>query len=276
MAAGRLIIPQYMPAEDANGDRIAGARLYFYDFDTEATTDLKPIYTTSALSVQHANPVVADASGIFAAIWADTTEEFTVVVADADGAPIVTYDGVSPSIDATLASVALADAAAEAAEAAQAGAEDALAQAEALLAETTGEPFTATSSSSLSITTGAKTVLLNEAGKLYSPGQAINVARPSPNGANRLVGVIDGVTEDGAGVQTLAMTATIASAPGGTGPYTSWVVSLASDTGVLSIAGEAGVVTAAEAKAALAITSDDVTDFDAAVNNLAIAAAVAL
>lgn len=118
MAAGRLIIPQYMPAENADGSRIARAKLWFYDYSGgQATTTLKSVYSSNTLTTELANPVVADDSGVFPAIWADTTESFTVVVTDADGAPLKTYDGVSPSIDATLASATLAESAKDSAEA---------------------------------------------------------------------------------------------------------------------------------------------------------------
>lgn len=272
MAAGRLFVPNYFPAEDANGDRIAGAKLYFYDYDAGPTTDLKAVYTSSALTTMLSNPVVADSVGVFPAIWADTTEAFTVAVTDADGAPLDTYDNVSPSIDATLASVALAESAADAAEAAQAAAEAAQSQAEAIVADVSGEPFTATSATSISLTTGEKALTLNEDGKLYSPGQTVVVAYttlPKNHGTGTVISlneITNVLTVDLASVTT----------PDGAGPYALWSISLSSEGGVLSVAGETGVVTATDLKAALAVASTDITDFDTAVNNLAIAAAVAL
>ncbi|MDP1873630.1 hypothetical protein [Phenylobacterium sp.] len=109
MPAGRLIVPGWMPAENASGDRIAGARLYFYANGAPGT--LKAVYTTSTLAAELANPVIADDAGGFPAIWADTADTFTVAVTDGSGAPLAAYDGVSPSIDAALASVALAESA---------------------------------------------------------------------------------------------------------------------------------------------------------------------
>lgn len=110
MAAGRLIIPGFQPATDANGDRIAGAKLYFY---ANGTVTLATVYTTAALTTELVNPVVADAAGNFPPMWADTASTFTVAGTDAASVPMFAYDGVSPSIDATLASVALAEAAKE-------------------------------------------------------------------------------------------------------------------------------------------------------------------
>lgn len=110
MTAGRLIIPGFQPAEDSNGDRLPGAKLYWY---LNGTTTLAAVYTTSALNTLLANPVVADDAGNFAPMWADTTSTFSVVATNAAGVPQpgLAYDGITPSIDATLASVALAEAA---------------------------------------------------------------------------------------------------------------------------------------------------------------------
>ncbi len=110
MAAGRLIIPRAAPLVDANGNAVSGGLMYFY---LDMTETLAPVYTSSALTTQLSNPVVADASGVFPAIWADTDSEFTVVATKADGTPLpgFTYDAISASVDATLASVDLAEAA---------------------------------------------------------------------------------------------------------------------------------------------------------------------
>jgi hypothetical protein len=86
MAAGRIIIPNVMPALDINGNPVAGAKLTFY---VNETTTLLPVYTTSALSVAHPNPLSADAAGAFASIFADTAVPYSVAITDADDAPIV-------------------------------------------------------------------------------------------------------------------------------------------------------------------------------------------
>jgi hypothetical protein len=151
MTAGRLIFPGLMPVENADGDRIDGAKAYFY---TDGTTTLANTYTDSGLSVLATNPVVADGVGVWPAMWADTATLFTVSITDSDGAPVpsATWSGVSAAIDATLASADLAasaqsaaEAAQDAAETAQAAAEAAEAQAEAIVAEASGAPFSATS-----------------------------------------------------------------------------------------------------------------------------------
>jgi hypothetical protein len=85
MTAGRLIFPGLMPVENADGDRIDGAKAYFY---TDGTTTLANTYTDSGLSVLATNPVVADGVGVWPAMWADTATLFTVAITDSDGAPV--------------------------------------------------------------------------------------------------------------------------------------------------------------------------------------------
>lgn len=94
MAAGRIIIPNYMPALDLNGDPVPGAKIYFW---VNETTTLTTVYTNEALTVPHTNPVVAGADGVFPTIFADITDYFTVAITDADGTPIGglrNYDGI--------------------------------------------------------------------------------------------------------------------------------------------------------------------------------------
>lgn len=98
MAGKRIVIPNYMPALDINGDPVAGAKITFYE---NGTTDLKSIYTSAALNVAHPNPISANAAGVFASIFADEDEEFSVAITDADGNPISglrNRDNVAPSL----------------------------------------------------------------------------------------------------------------------------------------------------------------------------------
>ena len=55
-------------AFDANGTPAATATLTFY---VTGTLVKAPIYTTSALDVEHANPISADSVGRFAPIYLD-------------------------------------------------------------------------------------------------------------------------------------------------------------------------------------------------------------
>lgn len=269
MAAGRLIFPGLMPVEDANGDRVPGARAYLYVDGAPGT--FQDTFTTSALDVAHPNPVEADDVGTWPAIWADTTDTYTVAITDEDGVPLpnATWSGLGPAIDATLASVALALAAQTAAEAAQDAAEAAELQAEAAAATVTGGPFTGTSITNLTIGTGSKTFTLQQTGKLFSIGQTIVIAETADGNA-QMIGALTAV-DNTTGIMTANITTT-----GGAGSASAWTVSLGTQAGVTSIAGEVGIVTAAEAKAALAITTADVSDFVTAVNARAIAFALAL
>lgn len=132
MAAGRIYVPQYMPATNDAGDRLPAAKLYAY---LDLTDELQATYTSSALTTQNANPVVADDVGMFPPIWANQATVFTIIITDADGVPVSpTYSGISGSIDGTLASVTLSEAAQAAAEVAQAAAEAAAADLAAAVA----------------------------------------------------------------------------------------------------------------------------------------------
>ncbi len=82
MPAGRILVRDLI-ALDGNGKPYAGALLYTY---VPTTTTLRTTYTTSALSVEQANPVVADAGGKFGDIWADINTPFRVVVKNSTGA----------------------------------------------------------------------------------------------------------------------------------------------------------------------------------------------
>ena len=59
-------LPKAVPISSGNG--YSGAKAYFYQ---SGTTTPITTYTTAALSVAHANPVVADANGVFAPIFID-------------------------------------------------------------------------------------------------------------------------------------------------------------------------------------------------------------
>ena len=59
-------LPKAVPISSGNG--YSGAKAYFYQ---SGTTTPITTYTTAALTVPHANPVVADANGVFAPIFID-------------------------------------------------------------------------------------------------------------------------------------------------------------------------------------------------------------
>ena len=95
MAAGLIIIPNFMPAYDINGDPVVGAKLWFY---LDGTTTETVVYSDYGLTVEAPNPLVADSSGVFDIVYADEALLFTVAITDFDGVPLAApYEGVAPS-----------------------------------------------------------------------------------------------------------------------------------------------------------------------------------
>lgn len=278
MAAGRLIFPGLMPIIDASGDRVAGAKAYFY---ANLTETLALVYTDATLTVPLSNPVVADGVGVWPAMWADTSILFSVAITDATGAPIPsgTWDSVSAAIDATLASADLADIARAAAVVAETGAQTAQGAAEAsegqaaaYAAAISGAPFNATSATPTTIGTGSKTIFLTQLGKLFSVGQTIVDAETSNAAVNAMTGTITAF-DPTTGEMTFNVPAGGAI---GAGTHADWTISLSSSGGVQSVAGLTGPVSAPALKAALGVTAADIIDFNHAADARAIAFAAAL
>lgn len=73
-------------ATDSNGVLLPGAKLFFY---ATGTSTPQSTYTTAALSVAHTNPVVADSSGKFPAIYFNPNLIYRGVLKDASGATTV-------------------------------------------------------------------------------------------------------------------------------------------------------------------------------------------
>lgn len=118
MASGRLLIPSWMPALDSDGNPIAGVKAYFY---VNLTTTLAPVYANEALTVPLTNPVAANSSGRFPAIWADGDDLYSVAIEAPYGPAGVpfSYDSLSVSLGADIL---IADAAESAADEAAASA----------------------------------------------------------------------------------------------------------------------------------------------------------
>lgn len=116
MAAQLFLLP-FRPALNANAIPVAGAKLYFY---ATGTTTHQAVYADSGLTTPLANPVEADASGAWPAIYMDGAKVYRIVMKDADGATLPNgdtdpyipgvVDALAPSI-ATNAAVAIAAAA---------------------------------------------------------------------------------------------------------------------------------------------------------------------
>lgn len=113
MAARQIIVPGAMPSRDANG-RALPAKLRFYLPDT---TTPAVVYTTSALTTPHPFPLPSDSAGRFPQIWAADTEYFDVAWSRLDNEAFIRgFEDIRPLADAVLASVDLAESAAEASE----------------------------------------------------------------------------------------------------------------------------------------------------------------
>lgn len=93
-------------ALDANAVNSPGALAYFYD---AGTTTLRTVYADSALTVPHPSPLVADAGGVFAAVYAGGAA-IKAVVQTAAGATLYTLDPCVkvPSSGAGASSVSFA------------------------------------------------------------------------------------------------------------------------------------------------------------------------
>ena len=78
-------------AVNASGNVIAGAKLEFFESNT---TTPKAVYTDTALTTPHTQPVVADAAGRFPEIFMDGTAH-KVIFKDASDVQIDVYDPVA-------------------------------------------------------------------------------------------------------------------------------------------------------------------------------------
>lgn len=120
MAAGRIVLPPYMPTRNRDGLLVDQARLTVYENET---TVKATIYSDDGLTTPQANPVIANSSGQFPPIWAEagTTENpvlYSLAIADASGASVGNpgvFDNWQPSVDGETAASALAEAAADSA-----------------------------------------------------------------------------------------------------------------------------------------------------------------
>ena len=107
MAAGLLAISAYTPARDRQGRLVPGARMDVY---ANRTTTRAAVYADAALTTPLTNPVLANASGQFPAVWADggTTETpilYSLAYSASDGTTIgnpSTFDDVQPGVSLDL------------------------------------------------------------------------------------------------------------------------------------------------------------------------------
>jgi hypothetical protein len=91
--AQTFVLPRQVALDD-DANPLAGALLYFF---RTSTTTLQETYADAALTIQHSNPVVADASGEFPKIYLNpnATINYRVRLTTADGTQLYQEDDVS-------------------------------------------------------------------------------------------------------------------------------------------------------------------------------------
>jgi hypothetical protein len=87
-------LPPQQPLSAA-GRVLPGSKLYFYLTTTSTPT---PVYTTSALSVAHSQPLIADAGGRFATVYLDPAITYKATVTDANDVLLYTVDPVNDQL----------------------------------------------------------------------------------------------------------------------------------------------------------------------------------
>lgn len=87
-------LPPQQPLSAA-GRVLPGSKLYFYLTTTSTPT---PVYTTSALSVAHTQPLVADAGGRFDTVYLDPEITYKATVTDANDVLLYTIDPVNDQL----------------------------------------------------------------------------------------------------------------------------------------------------------------------------------
>lgn len=240
MAARQLIVPGAMPSRDANG-RALPALFRFYEPDTALSTPAE-VYTSSSLGTPHAFPIQSDSAGRWPQIWVDEDDYFDGVWSDlANDAPIAQYSDLRPLDDGVLASVELAEDAADRAEAA----------AVVSVAAANGIATNGTSGTSWTIAAESKAFTLDQTGLDYAEGMSVTVAK------------VGAAQNSGTGVVTdfddPVLTVLIASTAG-SGSGSAWSISQTpSSSGVTSVAGLTGAVSSGGLKTAISLDTVDNT-----------------
>ena len=81
MAATQFYLP-WRPAFDSNGLIVAGAELYFY---ASGTSTPQSVYADETLLIELANPVTANAAGVWPIIYLDNTLSYRAILKDGSG-----------------------------------------------------------------------------------------------------------------------------------------------------------------------------------------------
>lgn len=116
--------------------------------------------------------------------------------------------------------------------------------------------FSGTSTTSLAIGTGAKT-LTTQTGLGFAAGSSVKIAETANPATNSMSGTVTSYN-----TTTGVMVVSVSSVQG-SGTIAALTISLSASTGVTTVAGLSGVVSAAALKTALAVVVADVTDYAA-------------
>ena len=87
MSAYQIFTLPSQQAFDASARVLAGAKLYFYTTGTSTPTDA---YTDSGLTTPTANPLTADAGGVFDQFFLDPTIIYRIVLKSSAGVTLKT------------------------------------------------------------------------------------------------------------------------------------------------------------------------------------------
>lgn len=87
--ASKLFYLPFRPALDANAIVVPGAKLYFY---AAGTSTPQAVYSNTGLTTPLANPVEANAAGVWPSIYLDGALSYRLVLKDADGATLDEQD----------------------------------------------------------------------------------------------------------------------------------------------------------------------------------------
>ena len=100
-----LFYPPHAFIPSGSGLPQAGALAYFY---ITATSTLKDTFADYALTTPNANPVVADANGVWGPIYLSTDVNYRVTIKTSGGATIYTQDDIPGTITVNQSDVGLA------------------------------------------------------------------------------------------------------------------------------------------------------------------------
>lgn len=194
MAAGRLIVPGWMPALDEDGNPIPNARVFFY---LNKTTTLAAVFSDEAMTVPLVNPVPSNASGRFPAVWANDSVLYSVSV-DAPYGPAgipFTYDDLSASM---AADILVAGAAEAAADEAQQSLVEIQATIDAAMQAGGGEAAVAgaIAGAAAGAESGESIAQAVVSGKVNTSGDNTASSFPENAGVERVVPVIQGLSSD--------------------------------------------------------------------------------